>query len=85
MRKTMLSLTAGAAILAAGLMTWTAGAAPLSGTAGTFPSYSPVEKVGCGGYGKCPYGSHWVCGPYNRCGCAPCGGYYKPYKYRYNY
>ena len=58
--------------------------------------YSPVEKVGCGGPGRCPYGSHWVCGGYGGCGCVSCG-YGRPYvapyaprpyayrPYRYNY
>jgi hypothetical protein len=40
--------------------------------------YSPVEKVGCGGPGRCPYGAHWVCGPYGGCGCVSCG-YARPY------
>lgn len=87
MRKTILTLIAGAAMMLAGFMTLTADATPLSGPAGQSPNYSPVEKVGCGGYGKCPYGQHWVCGAYGRCWCAPCGGggyYYKP-RYRYNY
>lgn len=84
MRKTILTLIAGSAMIA-GLMTLTAGATPMS-PPGQLPNYSPVERVGCGGYGKCPYGLHWVCGAYGRCWCAPCGGgYYKPYKYRYNY
>jgi hypothetical protein len=47
--------------------------------------YSPVEKVGCGGPGRCPYGRHWVCRPYGRCGCVSCGygrPYVAPYAYR---
>jgi hypothetical protein len=38
-------------------------------------NYSPIEKVGCSGAGRCPWGRTWVCGP-RGCGCAPCGGGY---------
>jgi hypothetical protein len=30
-----------------------------------------IHKTGCGGWGRCPPGRHWVCGP-GHCWCAPC-------------
>ncbi len=35
---------------------------------------SPITPAACRGPGgRCPPGSHWVCGPYGkRCWCAPC-------------
>jgi hypothetical protein len=75
------------------LLTGLAEATTLTGT-GSLPAttrdFSPVEKVGCGGPGRCPIGLHWVCGPHGRCGCVSCGiarpyvgPYVRPYRYRY--
>ena len=76
-------------------------AAMFSG-AGSLPTvtkdFSPIQRVGCSGYGKCPLGLKWVCAPYGGCGCVSCG-YARPYAaprvyigprpyrraYRYNY
>jgi len=86
MPKLAITLAAGLVMVLAGLFAWKADATTLGGAVGVPPvsNYSPVEKVGCGGYGRCPLGLRWTCGPY-RCWCAPCGGYYRPYKYRYRY
>jgi hypothetical protein len=99
MRESALALAAMALVSLAGL----AQAATLTGTENlpaATKDYSPVEKVGCGSYGRCPLGSHWACGPYGGCGCVSCGyvapyvaprvyvaphPYYQPYRYRYNY
>ena len=98
MRLLAIALTAIAVVLLAG----SAEATTLAGTEG-LPSaprdFSPVEKVGCGGPGRCPAGLHWACGPYGGCGCVACGGahvrpyvaprvYVAPrpyYRYRYSY
>jgi hypothetical protein len=40
--------------------------------------YSPVEKVGCGGPGRCATGLYWACGPNGKCGCVSCG-HFHPY------
>jgi hypothetical protein len=83
MRKLMFALTAMGALMLAGLLTWSAEATTLAGTVGQPPAtnYSPVEKVGCGGAGRCPYGLHWACGPYGRCACIACGGPYVAHPY----
>jgi len=77
MRILAIAFIAVTAVLFAG---W-AKATTLAGT-DSLPSatrnYSPIEKVGCGGPGRCPSGLHWVCGPYGRCGCIACG-YVRPY------
>ena len=92
MPKWTFALIAIGALMLAGLLTWNAEATTLTGAAGQPPAtnYSPVEKVGCGGVGRCGWGYHWVCGPYGRCGCVSCGGpyvhpygYVRPYGYRY--
>lgn len=92
MRRAAFAMAATVALMVISMLTWTAQATTLSGT--VMPSthnYSPVEKVGCTGAGRCPYGTYLVCGPYGRhCSCAACGAaygyhhYYHPY-YRYNY
>ena len=78
MRILTIVLTAMAVVLLAG---W-AEATTLAGTE-SLPSsprdFSPIEKVGCGGPGRCPAGLHWVCGPYGGCGCVSCGSYVRPY------
>jgi hypothetical protein len=80
MRKVAIAFAATSALLVAGVLAWNAQAAPFAVTAPA-TNYSPIERVGCGGPGRCPWGRTWVCGPYGRCGCAPCGGY--GYRYRY--
>ena len=92
MRNLVIALTAAMVMLLSG---W-AEATTLSGAA-SLPTatrdHSTVEKIGCGGPGRCPIGLHWVCGPYGGCGCVSCGyarpyvapyayGYH-PYRYRY--
>jgi hypothetical protein len=72
---------AAGAFLLAGALGWAAQAAPTGAVLPPAMHYSPVEKVACGGPGpRCPWGRTWVCGPY-RCGCAPCGGYWRPWRY----
>jgi hypothetical protein len=73
MRKVAIGLCAMVVVVFTG---WTAQAAP---TIPPVTKYSPVESVGCSGPGRCPWGRHWVCGPYGRCGCVACGGVYRPY------
>jgi len=99
MRLVAIALTAIVVVMLAG---W-AEATTLAGTE-SLPSvtrdFSPVEKIGCGGPGRCPVGLYWACGPYGGCGCVACGGaYVRPYvaprvyvaprpyyrPYRYNY
>jgi hypothetical protein len=92
MRMLAIALITMAVMLLAG---W-AEATTFTGT-GSLPTatrdYSPVEKVGCGGPGRCPVGLHWACGPYGRCGWVSCGyarpyvyhPYAHPYAYRYRY
>jgi hypothetical protein len=82
MRKLTTALTA-SAMLIAGSLAWTAAATPLTSTLPPPLNYSPIEKVGCGGPGRCPTGLHWACGPY-RCGCVACVAPYvvRPYVYR---
>ena len=77
-----------------------AGLAQAMALVGTLPAapenYSPVKEVSCSGYGRCPLGLKWVCGPYGGCGCVACGSarpyvapyaprpyVYNPYRYRY--
>jgi hypothetical protein len=72
MRKVTIAFAATIALLVAGVLAWNAQAAPFAGTAPA-KNYSPIERVGCGGAGRCPWGRTWVCGP-RGCGCAPCGG-----------
>jgi hypothetical protein len=83
-------ISALAVIAAVGFLAWNAQAASLAGTAPAL-SYSPVERVACGGPGpNCPWGRTWVCGP-RGCWCAPCGRYYggpyvyplRPWRWRY--
>jgi hypothetical protein len=78
MRNLAIAIAAVLVMAVGGFMTWTAQATPLGVL--SLPNYSPIEKVGCRGWGRCPYGRYWACGPY-RCWCAPCG----PYGYRYRY
>jgi hypothetical protein len=82
MRKLAITLAAALVMVLGGLLVWKADATTLSGSHSMPPltnNFSPVEKVGCRGPGRCPYGLRWVCGPY-RCWCAPCG-YYGPRRY----
>lgn len=94
MRKLTFALIALGTLMLAGPLAWNAEATTLTGTVGQPPAtnYSPVERVGCGGAGRCPYGLHSVCGDYG-CRCVSCGYGYRPYayhpyayhRYRYNY
>ena len=65
-------------VMAGGLL-WNANASTMG--VPSLPNFSPVHTVGCGGPGRCPWGSRWVCGPYGRCGCVACGGYIAPRAY----
>jgi hypothetical protein len=72
------TLTATAAVLLAGLLTWKAEAATFMDAISPAKSYAPVRKAGCLLAGRyCGVGFHWVCGlPPNperrRCHCVPC-------------
>jgi hypothetical protein len=80
MRNLILALAIGVAITAVGFLSWNAEATTLALPAPT-QNYSPVEKVACGGPGpNCPWGRTWVCRP-RGCWCAPCGGYWRPWRY----
>jgi hypothetical protein len=78
MRKFAFGLIAILALAFAGALAWKAEAFPFIPPV---TKSSPVENVGCGGPGRCPWGRHWVCRPAG-CWCAPCGGYYGPRVYR---
>ena len=76
MRKLRFAIALAAALLVAGLASWTAEATTV-GTAGlpnAVEKYSLIEKAACVGYGKhCPPGYTWVCKPNsNKCWCARC-------------
>jgi hypothetical protein len=75
MRKIAIALGLSAAVLVAGGIAWKAEATTWrSGTLnlpGVTKNYSPIERVGCYGYGKCPPGLRWKCNG-NRCWCKPC-------------
>lgn len=74
------ALTATAAALLAGLLTWKAEATTLTGAVSPSgaTNYSLIQKTGCLLDGRyCRVGFHWVCGlPPNperrRCHCVPC-------------
>jgi hypothetical protein len=57
MRKVAIGLCAMVVVVFTG---WTAEAAP---PIPPVTKYSPVETVGCGGPGRCPWGRHWRCAP----------------------
>jgi hypothetical protein len=66
MRKLAITLAAALVMVLGGLLVWKADATTLSGSHSMPPltnNFSPVEKVGCRGPGRCPYGLRWVCGP----------------------
>jgi hypothetical protein len=75
MRKLAIAVGVSAAMLVAGGIAWKADATTWrSGTVnlpGVTKNYSPIEQVGCYGWGRCPPGFKWRCGPY-RCRCLPC-------------
>jgi hypothetical protein len=75
MRKLAIALGVSAAMLVAGGLAWKADATTWrSGTLnlpGVTKNYSPVEQVACVGWGRCPPGFRWRCGPW-RCACRPC-------------
>jgi len=79
MRRGLIAAAAVTMLMFAGGIVWNANAGPVA--VPSLPNYSPVETVGCGGAGRCPWGSHWVCGPYGRCGCVACGAYVAPRPY----
>jgi len=76
-----LVLIAAAAVLLAGFLIWKAEATPLAGAAmigTTIKSESLIQNAGCHKKGKCPLGTHLLCGtpqPGHKgrlCECAPC-------------
>ena len=74
MRRLVLTLAAATAILFAGASAWQADATPWSAAAavrGAADAASPVEEVGCRGWGRCTPGRYWGCGP-RGCWCRPC-------------
>ena len=75
MRRLAIALGVSAAMLVAGGIAWKADATTWrSGTLnlpGVTKNYSPIEQVGCYGWGRCAPGFKWRCGPY-RCACRPC-------------
>jgi hypothetical protein len=86
MRKMALIVIAAVVMLFAGALDWRAEATTLNGASylpAVTKNFSPVERVACGGPGpNCPWGRTWVCRP-RGCWCAPCGGYYRPWRWRY--
>ena len=79
MKKLMIAVASAISLLAAVGVAWQADATPFAATQPPTSNYSPIEKVGCGGPGRCPWGRYWACGPY-RCGCVACVA--RPYVYR---
>ena len=85
-------------MIAVAVMLWVGGVSILIAEATPLGSGIPrpendpslVEKMGCGGPGRCPYGLRSICSPYG-CTCVPCGSvkrphpYYGGYRYRYRY
>jgi hypothetical protein len=69
MRKGLIATVCAVMLVMAGGLLWNASASTMG--VPSLPNFSPVHTVGCGGPGRCPWGSRWVCGPYGRCGCAP--------------
>ena len=86
MRKMALIVIAAVVMLFAGALDWRAEATTLNGASylpAVTKNFSPVERVACGGPGpNCLWGRTWVCRP-RGCWCAPCGGYYRPWRWRY--
>ena len=75
MRKFAMSLTAASFVL--GAMAITANAqTPASGASNLHAQTQNAtlfKEAACRGWGAhCPPGRVWRCGPYGRCGCAPC-------------
>jgi hypothetical protein len=71
MRTGLIAAATATMVMLAGGMVWEANAGPTG--VPSLPNYSPVQTIGCSGPGRCPWGRHWVCGPYGRCGCVSCG------------
>jgi hypothetical protein len=51
--RAVLIAAASAMVMLAGGLVWNANASPVG--APSLPNYSPVEKVGCNGAGRCPW------------------------------
>ncbi len=71
MRISFIATVSAIMLMLIGGVVWNANASPMG--VPSLPNYSPVQTVGCSGPGRCGWGSHWVCGPYGRCGCVACG------------
>jgi hypothetical protein len=76
MRKSVVALVYGAALLASGAMVWSAQANTSSSAVALKPapqSSSIVEKAACRGWGPhCRPGWTWYCGPRGWCRCVRC-------------
>ncbi len=75
MRKLTVIFAATVAMLFAGSMLWNAEAATWQGAgciSTAAQNFTPIEQAACRGWGRCPPGRHWRCGPYGRCRCVPC-------------
>jgi hypothetical protein len=72
MRKITMTLAAAAFLLGAmtvaNAQTQVPGASSIQAQA---QNATPIIKTGCGHWGRCPPGRHWVCGRFH-CGCALC-------------
>jgi hypothetical protein len=75
MRRVAIALGASVGLLLAGAIVWEADAmTSRSGylnLPGVTKNYSPIEQVGCYGWGRCPPGYKWKCKGL-RCWCKPC-------------
>jgi hypothetical protein len=75
MRRVLIVLGASIALLVAGAIQWKADAMNSRSGNLNLPSvtknYSPIEQVGCYGWGKCPPGFKWKCKD-RGCFCKPC-------------
>jgi hypothetical protein len=81
MRKLIVGLAALTILVFAGLLTWTADATPLTGSATTHPvtSSSLVERTGCwlpGLPGECDVGMRKIYDRHGHWKCTPCPGWY---------
>jgi hypothetical protein len=76
MHKVIITLAAMAVIVFAGALTYKADAATWSANGklkAVAENMTPIHKVACGAVGgRCPLGTHWVCGAYGRCACVRC-------------
>ena len=72
MGKLAIILAAGALLLGSFASTAQAQTQGASSIQAQIQNATPIQKVGCFRWGRCPPGSHWICGPRWGCRCAPC-------------